>query len=120
MCPKVIPDPPMFTSLRPTFSLGFDNVRTHQYNWSPPVSPIIGGIRGYNLSSTDSCGNCTRGLVSNDTFNAICTDWTPVGQICGFEVKTVTMDCGFVSEPIIAHIVFDSKCIIVYTYIIIA
>ena len=111
ICTKVIPDPPVATpelTLPVTFLLGSPFETPQQtYEWFPPEGDVIGGIKGYNLNSTDSCGNCTRGLVSNTTYNATCIGW--MGENCTFEVRTVTADCGFMSEPIMARIVFDGK-----------
>ena len=105
-CTKVIPGPPTTptsTILRKSW------FSQHIYEWGPPEGTVIGGIEGYYLHSTDSCGVCDAGLVSNDTFNATCTEWLALGQICCFEVRTVTADCSLMSEPTTTCIAFDSK-----------
>ena len=37
--------------------------------------------------------------VSGDTTSVTCSGWTAAGQTCSFEVRTLSQDCGFTSDP---------------------
>ena len=90
----VMPDPP--ENLRHIFSSGTDL----RYEWKPPMTPVIGGIKGYNITFYGDCGTCAPlGMVDNETFVSTCISWTDVGLSCQFKVRTVTDDCDFESEP---------------------
>ena len=94
-CIKVIPDPPANTTLLLSFS-GKELI----YTWDPPKKLVASGIKGYNLTFYGDCGTCTpMGLVNNTTFASLCAGWKARGQICHFEIRTVTEDCGLESEP---------------------
>ena len=47
----------------------------------------------------EGCG-CVSMNVSADTTNVTCSGWTAAGQTCSFEVRTLSQDCGFTSEPV--------------------
>lgn len=87
----VIPDPP--TSVNLTF-LSETELRSE---WAPPQEPVTGGIKGYNLTANGNCGTCNPiGIVDNTTLLSMCIG---AGKSCQFAVRTVTADCGFISEP---------------------
>lgn len=102
-CMTVIPDPPVLT-------LAFFSERNvFEYNWIPPKN-VTGDIQGYNLTYSGDCGRCfPLELVSKDTTTATCTEYIALGQTCRFEVRTVTADCGFESEPANVIFILDSK-----------
>ena len=90
----VIPD-------RPTkVNLTFSSRKELRCEWAPPQEPVVGGIKGYNLTANGNCGTCNPiGMVDKTTFVSMCTGWTYTGETCQIEVRTVTVDCGFMSEP---------------------
>ena len=69
-------------------------------SWSPPSGPVEGGVGGYVFSVTgEDCG-CVSMNVSGETTRATCSGWTAAGQTCSFEVKTLSDDCGLLSNPV--------------------
>ena len=59
-----------------------------------------GGVGGYVFGVTgEDCG-CVSMNVSNDTTSVTCSGWTAAGQTCFFEVRTLSQDCGFTSDPV--------------------
>ena len=79
-----------------TFSSGSSST----VNWSPPSGPVEGGVGGYVFIVTgEGCG-CVSMNISNDTTSVTCSGWTAAGQICFFEVKTLSQDCGLTSIPV--------------------
>ena len=76
-------------------------------SWSPPAGPVEGGVGGYVLSVTgEGCG-CVSMNVSSDTTNVTCFGWTAASRICSFEVRTLSQDCGFISDP--TRIIYTGK-----------
>ena len=67
-------------------------------SWSPPSSPVVGGISGYMFGVTGDCRDCMNMTVSADTLSVTCSGWTANDQTCTFEVRTLTQDCGFTSD----------------------
>ena len=67
-------------------------------SWSPPSSPVVGGIGGYMFGVTGNCGDCINMTVSADTLSVTCSRWTANDQTCTTEVRTLTQDCGFTSD----------------------
>ncbi len=47
----------------------------------------------------EDCG-CVSVNVSSDTTNVLCSGWMVNNQTCSFEVRTVSQDCGFTSDPV--------------------
>ena len=69
-------------------------------SWSPPSGPVEGGVGGYVFCVTgEGCG-CVSMNVSGDTTSVTCSGWTAAGQTCSFEVRTLSQDCGFTSDPL--------------------
>ena len=98
------PDPPMSVNLRFTSGTEF------QCEWAPPQEPVIGGIKGYNLTANGNCGTCDPiGMVDGTTFYSSCTGWTLTSQTCQFEIRTVSAECGFMSEAAIFVLSADSE-----------
>ena len=56
----------------------------------------------------EGCG-CMNMNVSGDTTSVTCSGWTAAGQTCSFEVRTLSLDCGFISKPITRSIALKSK-----------
>ena len=57
-------------------------------------------MSGYVFGVTgEDCG-CVSKNVSGDTTSVTCSGWTVAGQTCFFEVRTLSQDCGFTSEPV--------------------
>ena len=55
---------------------------------------------GYVFGVTgEGCG-CVSMNISGDITSVICSGWTAAGQNCSFEVKTISQDCGFTSNPV--------------------
>ena len=82
-------------------------------SWSPPSSPVVGGISGYMFVVTGDCGDCMNMTVSADTLSVICSGWTANDQTCTFEVRTLTQDCGFTSDTATNSVTLSSEyCII--------
>ncbi len=77
-----------------------------QFDWSPP-NESIGGIGGYTINYGERCGHCTpaAGFVNQTELNqteliADCIEcFGENGNICHFEVSTVSEDCWFDSPP---------------------
>ena len=66
---------------------------------------------GYVFGVTgDGCG-CVSMNVSGDTTSVTCSGWTPAGQTCSFEVRTLSQDCGFTSEPVLKSVMLMGKLI---------
>ena len=73
-------------------------------SWSRPSGPVEGGVGGYVLCVTgEGCG-CVSMNISGDTTSVTCSGWTADGQTCSFEVKTLSLDCGFNSDPVTENI----------------
>ena len=47
----------------------------------------------------EGCG-CVSMNVSGDTTSVTCSGWTATGQTCSFEVRTLSQDCAFTSDPV--------------------
>ncbi len=71
---------------------------TFKIDWS--MSDTVGGINGYHIEVVgNNCGNCSNFIDSGfKGTKLLCSDWVPNEQICHIKVRTVTSDCGFVSE----------------------
>ena len=73
---------------------------TFTVSWSPPSGPVEGGVGGYVFGVTgEGCG-CVSTNLRSDTTSVTCSRWTAAGQTCLFEVRTISQDCGFTSEPV--------------------
>ena len=73
----------------------------------PPSSPVEGGVGMYEFSvAGEDCG-CVSLNVSGDTTSVSCSGGTAAGQTCSFEVRTISQDCGFISDP--SSIMFTGK-----------
>ena len=69
-------------------------------SWSPSSGPVEGGVGGYMFGVTgEGCG-CVSKNVSADTTSVTCSGWTAAGQTCSFEVRILSQDCGFSSNPV--------------------
>ena len=80
-------------------------------SWSPPSGPVEGGVGVYVFGVTgEGCG-CVSMNVSGDshTTNVTCSGWTASGQTCSFGVRTLSQDCGFISEPVKENVSLRSK-----------
>ena len=89
--PTALPPPPG----PPMVTLSSESSLT--VSWSPPSGPVEGGVGGYVFGVTgEGCG-CVSMNVSGDV---TCSGWTAAGQTCSFEVRTLSQDCGFTSDPI--------------------
>ena len=54
---------------------------------------------GYVFGVTgEGCG-CVNMNLSVDTTSVTCSGWIATGQTCSFEVRTLSQDCGFRSNP---------------------
>ena len=47
--------------------------------------------------------------VSGDTTSMTCSGWTAAGQTCSFEMRTLSQDCGFISDPVNMSVSLKSK-----------
>ena len=47
----------------------------------------------------EGCG-CESTNLRSDTTSVTCSGWIAAGQTCLFEVRTLSQDCGFTSEPV--------------------
>ncbi len=65
-------------------------------SWTTPSDTSNVGGYIFNVTGED-CG-CASINTSADTTSVSCSGWTARGQICSFEVKTVSKDCGFTSD----------------------
>ena len=92
-------------------NMSFPEKTTTLYEWTISDDPIVGGLLGFRLNNSGDCGICIpeAGFVRNSTFSATCTGWVANNQICYFEVRAVTADCGFESEPAIITSILTSK-----------
>ena len=54
----------------------------------------------------EDCG-CTSKKVN--TTSVICSGWTAVGQACFFQVRTLSEDCGFFSDPVNNSVILDGQ-----------
>ena len=78
---------------------------SYTISWIPPSD--MSNIQGYIFSVTgEGCG-CLSMNVSGDTTSVTCSGWTAAGQICSFEVRTLSQDCGFTSDPVTRIIVLS-------------
>ena len=59
---------------------------------------MVGGISGYMFGVTGDCGDCMNMTVRANTLSVTCFGWTANDQTCTFEVRTLTQDCGFISD----------------------
>ena len=50
---------------------------------------------GYVFSVTGERCGCESMNVSGDTTSVTCSGWTAADQTCSFEVKTLSLDCGY-------------------------
>ena len=78
-------------------------------SWSLPSSPVVGGIIGYMFGVTGDCGDCMNMTVSEDTLSVTCSGWTANDQTCTFEVRTLTQDCGFISDAATNSVTLSSE-----------
>ena len=78
-------------------------------SWSPPSSPVVGGIGGYMFGVTGDCGDCMDMTVSADTLSVTCSGWTASDQTCTFEVRTLTQDCEFTSDAATSSVTLSSE-----------
>lgn len=91
-------------------NLTFPSGTEFRFEWGPPQDPVADSIKGYNITANGNCGTCDSiGMVDNTTFVSSCTGWIPTSQSCRFEIRTVTAECGFISEPIILTLSPDSE-----------
>ena len=67
-------------------------------SWSPPSD--ASNVGGYVFGVAGDCGDCVSMNVSADTTSVTCSGWTAAGQTCSFEVRTLSKDCGFTSDPV--------------------
>ena len=68
---------------------------------------------GYVFGVTgEGCG-CVSMNVSGDTTSVTCSGWTAAGQTCSFEVRTLSQDCGFTSDPVTESIALKCKLYII-------
>ena len=56
----------------------------------------------------EDCG-CESMNVNSDDTSVLCSEWMVNDQTCSFEVRTVSQDCGFTSDPVKESIVLTSK-----------
>ena len=90
--------------------VSFPSGQECRYDWEPPEENITGGIEGYNLTAYGNCGICRPlGMVNKTTLFSLCTEWIAMGQTCHFEIRTVTADCGFLSDPANVTSILDGK-----------
>ena len=76
-------------------------------SWSPPSGPVEGEVGGYVFGvSGEGCG-CVSMNVSADTTSVTCSGWTAAGQTCFFEVRTLSLVCGFTSNPSASAVTFS-------------
>ncbi|XP_064394285.1 uncharacterized protein LOC135341613 isoform X2 [Halichondria panicea] len=71
-------------------------------SWSPPAQSVEGEVGGYVLIVSGDGGDCgcVSMNVSADTTNVTCSGINGTGQICSFEVRTISIDCGLTSDYI--------------------
>ena len=78
-------------------------------SWSPPSDPSEGGVVGYMFSVLgEGCG-CMNMSVTGDITCVTCSGWIAAGQTCSFEVRTLSQDCGFISDPIKEQLIMTGK-----------
>ena len=103
LIPTVLPPPPGPL----TVTLSSESSLT--VSWSPSSGPVEGGVGGYVFGVTgEGCG-CVSMNVSGDTTSVTCSGWTAAGQTCSFEVRTLSQDCGFISDPVNTNVSLRSK-----------
>ena len=56
----------------------------------------------------EGCG-CVSMNVSGDTTSVTCSGWIAGGQTCSFEVRTLSQDCGFTSDPVIENLLLTGE-----------
>ena len=81
-------------------------------SWSEPSSPVVGGNGGYMFGVTGDCGDCMNMTVSADTRSVTCSGWTANDQTCTFEVRTLTQDCGFISDPTTSNVTLSGEFLV--------
>ena len=69
-------------------------------SWSPPSDPVEGGVGGYVFGVIGKGCGCVSMNISGATTSVTCSGWTAAGQTCSFEVRTLSQDCGFSSDPV--------------------
>ena len=85
-------------------------------SWSPPSGPVEGGVGGYVFGVTgEDCG-CVSMNVSSDTTSVTCSGWIAADHTCSFEVKTLSDDCGLVSNPVSSAIRLLGMYHAIFTY----
>ncbi|XP_064400235.1 uncharacterized protein LOC135346511 isoform X2 [Halichondria panicea] len=67
-------------------------------SWTPPSDTSNVGRYMFTVTGED-CG-CESMNISPSTTSVSCSGWTPSGQTCSFEVRTVSQDCGFISDSV--------------------
>ncbi len=96
------PPPPPQSALVEIASTSSLNV-----SWTTPSS--TSNVGGYQLLvSGEDCG-CESINVSANTTSVPCSGWTTRGQNCSFEVRTVSQDCGFTSDPMNEYVLLMGK-----------
>ncbi|XP_064393965.1 uncharacterized protein LOC135341347 isoform X2 [Halichondria panicea] len=66
-------------------------------SWTSPFD--ASNVGGYMFTVTgEDCGRCESTTVSADTTSVICFGWTASSQTCVFDLRTVSQDCGFISD----------------------
>ena len=53
---------------------------------------------GYVFGVTGGGCGCKSINVSSNVTSVVCSGWTATGQICSFEVRTISRDCRFISS----------------------
>ena len=107
----------LFTTCTVYFVITFSNSgppSSFTVSWSPPSSPVVGGISGYMFGVTGDCGDCMNMTVSADTLSVTCSGWTANDQTCTFEVRTLTQDCGFISDAATSGVTLSGEYCIGY------
>ncbi len=56
----------------------------------------------------EHCG-CVSVNVSTDDTSVNCSEWIVNNQTCSFEVRAVSQDCGFTSDPMKESVVLMGK-----------
>ena len=92
--------------------LNFTSDTSFDVSWDPPSE---GNFDQYVFGVTgEGCG-CVSMNVSGDTTSVNCSGWTATGQTCSFEVRTLSQDCGFISDPVNETVSLTGQCSYVLT-----